>query len=239
MTVKAVQMVEFNPETRNRMRGFVLSGIARFTAGVAAKGQPYKPSPIVPLDDPDRLVDAGGGLMVPLFERLTGKDPRTGDYYVSQPGTPGLPVFRGYVADSVEDLRFAAGEHATLRRQAGLEAVPAPIVGVADPMAAQRAPTVKGIDQILAEQRASRMAATADTAADAPAGAAFDVEAFIAATVNRTKVVRLLIEDLEAARAALTDADLAQIAEGLAAASGKVRDWVLAEQDARAAAAAE
>ncbi len=228
MSVFAVQMIEYNPSAGAKLRNYVLSGVARFKAGVAMRGMPYRPSAIVPLDTPDRPVNAGGKLVVPLWEFLTGKDKRTDAYFVHQPGTPGLPVFRALRAERIEDLVAAAAAHAQARRQAGLEGVAAPVVGMASPATSPRDAKVPSLDQILAERQAAGAKKEAEAEPEA-----FDLERLIDDATNRRRTSKLLLAALEAARATLTDGDLTAL---VLRTTGRVREWAASEQDARAAA---
>jgi len=151
--VKAVQMIEFNPQVGNKRKGYTLSGVMSFRAGNAVQGETFVPSPIVPLKDPDFKVKVGER-EIGLFEFLTGRDPENADaYFVHQDRKPSMPVFRGMTADSMTDLRDAVDEQAKRLAQAGKPTPPAPIAGQRSTTETAKAPANKTVEQILEEKR--------------------------------------------------------------------------------------
>jgi len=229
--VYAVQMVEYNPQVGNVRKGFTISGVMSFRAGMAAKGAAFVPSPIVPIKEPDKPIKFGDKT-VPLFELLTGKNPDQPDsYYFSQPGKPNLPVFRKLVAEDMTELKTAVDKQAQARAQVGQSGVPAPIMGVRGTNERVKEPQVKTVEQILSEGRnaTGEDEQVEKKTADVPS---FDFRAIVAAVTDRSMPSRMGVVELETIKASLSADDLTFVHENGAA---KLRDWARREMDSRAA----
>jgi len=232
--VYAVQMVEYNPQVGNVRKGFTISGVMSFRAGMAAKGSTFVPSPIVPIKEPNKPIKFGDKT-VPLFELLTGKNPDQPDsYYFSQPGKPNLPVFRKLVAEDMTELKTAVDKQAQARAQVGQSGVPAPIMGVRGTNERIKEPQVKTVEQILEEGR--------NVTSDGPAEEKpvetkdADFRAIVAAVNDRSMPSRMGVVELETIKTSLSADDLTFVHENGAA---KLRDWARREMDTRATPKAE
>lgn len=229
--ITSVQMVEYNPAIGNKRKTYTVSGVMAFTAGSSVQDEPYKPSPIVPLKNPDMVINYQG-IEVPLVEFLTGRDSLTGGYYVHQPRNLNLPVFKLIVAPNMQDLRKAVHEHANIRAQMGMDAVPAPIQGAAA-MAMERPKKqrVKDIAEILAEsQKEDKKDEPTAVAPPEPKDEMPEFKKVVEKVNNKGMTVKMAKAELQALVGDLDDESMEWIVGN---SKGKVKTWAENEIDRR------
>jgi hypothetical protein len=130
--IYAIRMREYC-RPKGHLRRVYIGGPGRkkYEAGDATPNRPMRPSSIIQVEKN-------------IADYLTGRDPYTGAYNVSQPNDPNKPVFDLIPADTVEDLHELAHDEANKRMAAGLATSRALIVEPAKVIASR--PAIKKVE---------------------------------------------------------------------------------------------
>jgi hypothetical protein len=130
--IYAIRMREYC-RPKGHLRRVYIGGPGRkkYEAGDATPNRPMRPSSIIEVDKT-------------TADYLTGRDPYTNAYNVSQPNDPNKPVFDLIVVDDVQDLHKMASDESNARMSAGLMTSRALIVDQAKVIASR--PAIKKVE---------------------------------------------------------------------------------------------